>query len=213
MPEKNIAVPEQFDDIEQQREASRLGLWAFLATEVLFFGGLFMAYAVYRMLYPQGFAIAGQHTNLFYGSINTALLLTSGLTMALGVHAIQQNKTKTLVRYLLLTILLGVGFLVIKGLEYFDDMEKHLVPGVSFALPERPASEMFFYLYWVMTGLHTLHLIVGIGLLAAVAFLASRNHYSDGYYAPVELSGLYWAFVDIVWLYLYPLLYLIHRYQ
>ncbi|HZM04522.1 MAG TPA: cytochrome c oxidase subunit 3 [Candidatus Saccharimonadales bacterium] len=205
------ALQEQFDDLDQQRETSRLGLWLFLATEVLFFGGLFMAFAVYHLVYPAEFAFAGKHTNLLYGSLNTALLLTSGLVMSLAVHAIQKGNAKTCVRMLWLTILLGAGFLGVKGMEYADDIHQHLVPGGSFAFPSHPGAQIFFHLYWAMTGLHAIHLIVGIVLLAIIAFLTSRNRFSVEYHNPVELIGIYWGFVDLIWIFLYPLLYLIDR--
>jgi cytochrome c oxidase subunit 3 len=205
------ALQEQFDDLEQQRETSRLGLWLFLATEVLFFGGLFMAFAVYHLVYPTEFALAGKHTNLLYGSINTALLLTSGLAMSLAVHAIQQGRSKICVRWIVLTGLLGAAFLGVKGLEYADDIHKHLVPGAMFALPGHPGAQIFFYLYWAMTALHAVHLIVGLALLAIYAFLTSRGRYTAEYHNPVELLGTYWGFVDLIWIFLYPLLYLIDR--
>src|SRR5438034_648447 len=138
MSEVRTALAEQFDTLQQQHEASSLGLWTFLATEVLFFGGLFTAYVVYRHAYPQAFAEASRHTNLLYGTINTAVLLTSSLTMALAVNAAQESRSKHLFRYLLATILLAVGFLVIKGLEYHEHFADHLVPGAGFALVEKP---------------------------------------------------------------------------
>jgi cytochrome c oxidase subunit 3 len=211
MPAPHHALQEQFDDLEQQRDTSRLGLWLFLATEVLFFGGLFMAFAVYHLVYPTEFALAGKHTNLLYGSLNTALLLTSGLVMSLAVHAIQLGNAKACVKWMLLTGLLGVAFLGVKGLEYADDIHKHLVPGASFALPNHPGAQIFFYLYWAMTGLHAVHLIVGLLLLAIFAYFTSRGRYSPQYHNPVELIGIYWGFVDLIWIFLYPLLYLIDR--
>lgn len=211
MPESTAGLAEQFEDLKQQEEADRLGLWTFLATEVLFFGGMFMGYIVYRHAYPHSFAMASKHTNILYGTVNTAILLTSSLTMALAVHAAQEGKNKRLVRFLLLTILFALAFLGVKGLEYTEDIHEHLFPGHSFSVPGEPKAELFFYFYWAMTGLHGLHVIIGICVLSIIAFLASRRRFSAEYHAPVEVTGLYWHFVDIVWIFLYPLLYLIDR--
>lgn len=211
MPEQTSMLAEQFADADQQYEASQLGMWTFLATEVLFFGGLFMAYILYRHLYPEGFAIGSRHTNLLYGTLNTAILLTSSLTMALAVHAAQESKTKSTVRCLLLTLLFAVGFLVVKGFEYHEDFVKKLVPGPDFNRTLPSHAEMFFWLYWAMTGLHAIHVTVGVGLLSVITVLAKRGRFSSRYYTPVEVSGLYWHFVDLVWIFLYPLLYLIGR--
>jgi cytochrome c oxidase subunit III len=211
MANHHVAVAEQFDDMPQQQEASTLGMWTFLATEVLFFGGLFMAYITYRHLYPAAFAEASRHTIVLYGTINTAILLTSSLTMAMAVNAAQQNKTKWLVRYLLLTIFLGLCFLGVKGFEYRDDLKEHLWPGPHFKSGLPVQSQIFWVLYWAMTGLHALHVAVGLGILSVIAWLARQSKFSEHYHTPVEISGLYWHFVDIVWIYLYPLLYLINR--
>jgi len=211
MSEVRTVLAEQFDTLEQQHEASRLGLWTFLATEILFFGGLFTGYVIYRNTYPQAFAEASRHTNLLYGTINTAILLTSSLTMALAVHAAQETRSKSLLRHLLTTICLAAGFLVVKGLEYHEHFADHLVPGAHFALAAKPKTELFFWLYFTMTGLHAIHVLVGIGVLTVIAFMSSRLRFSAEYHTPVEMAGLYWHFVDIVWVFLYPLLYLIDR--
>lgn len=199
-------LAEQFDDLEQQHHAAELGMWTFLATEVLFFGGLFTAYATYRHIYPAGFAAASRETNVMLGSINTAILLTSSLTMALAVHAVQSNRAKALVRYLGLTVLFAAAFLGVKAVEYHEDFVKHLVPGHAFApgLPE--GAKLFFVLYWIMTGLHGLHVLIGIGVLGVLAIRVARRNLNPN---AIEISGLYWHFVDIVWIFLYPLLYLI----
>lgn len=211
MSETNIGLAEQFDDLDQQREASTVGIWAFLATEVIFFGGLFMAYIVYRSAYPHDFAVGSQHTIVLYGTINTAILLTSSLTMALAVHAAQMGDNKWVTRFLLITVFFGLCFLGVKGLEYTDDIREHLFPGPHFDAHGAPKSELFFYLYWAMTGLHALHVTIGVGILAVMAWLSSRNHFSAKWHNPVEVTGLYWHFVDIVWVFLYPLLYLISK--
>ena len=186
-------------------------MWTFLATEVMFFGGLFMGYIVYRHEYPHAFAVASKHTNLLYGTINTAILLTSSLWMALGVSAASEGNKKLLVWYLRLTILFAMGFLCVKALEYREDFHEHLIPGRNFAVPEAPKSAIFFYLYWAMTGLHAIHVMVGMGVLTVITRMAARGRFSKDYYNPVEVGGLYWHFVDIVWIFLYPLLYLVDR--
>ncbi|SRR5579883_3368843 len=212
MPEKfKLPTAEQFENAEQQQEAARLGMWTFLATEVLFFGGLFMAYIVYRHEYPHAFAVASKHTDLLYGTVNTAILLTSSLWMALAVHAAEDGRQKPLVGFLLLTILFALAFLGVKGLEYSEDLREHLLPGHGFLVPEAPKTDIFFFLYWAMTGLHGIHVLVGIGVLSVITLLASRGKFTREYHNPVEISGLYWHFVDIVWIFLYPLLYLVDR--
>jgi cytochrome c oxidase subunit III len=211
MPEASTSLAEQFEDAEQQHEVSQLGMWTFLATEVLFFGGLFMAYILYRHLYPEGFAAGSQHTNLLFGTLNTAILLRSSLTMALAVHEAQEGKPHSIVRYLLLTLLLAAGFLVVKGLEYHEDFVEKLVPGPHFNQTLPSHAQIFYWLYWAMTGLHAIHVTAGIGLLSVIAILAQRGHFSSRYFTPVEVAGLYWHFVDLVWIVLYPLLYLIDR--
>jgi cytochrome c oxidase subunit III len=214
MPEPTpVTVAPQFEDAAQQREASHFGMWVFLATEVLFFGGLFMAYIVYRHVYPVDFAIGSRHTDLLYGTLNTAILLTSSLTMALAVHTAEANRPRSSFRCLLLTLLLAVGFLAVKGFEYHEDIIEHLVPGSRFDAGLPVHSAIFFWLYWTMTGLHAIHVTVGIGVLSVIAVLTRRGKFNDAYRTPVEISGLYWHFVDLVWIFLYPLLYLIDRHS
>ena len=205
------ALAEQFEEMPQQREASTLGMWTFLATEILFFGGMFMSYIVYRYTYPQAFAAASEHTDVLYGTVNTSILLTSSLTMALAVHAAQEGKNKWVFRYLLITIFLGLCFLAVKGLEYHKDLDERLWPGPNFKPELPPQAQIFWFLYWAMTGLHALHVTIGVGLLSVIAWMASRHRFSAHYYNPVDISGLYWHFVDIIWIWLYPLLYLINR--
>jgi cytochrome c oxidase subunit 3 len=213
MPEPQIAIAEQFEDMPQQKSAATLGMWTFLATEVLFFGGMFMTYITYRHLYHEAFAEASSHTIVAFGTINTAILLTSSLTMAFAVHAAQLNKTKSVVRFLLLTVFLGCCFLVVKGFEYHEDITEHLWPGPHFKQSLPSEAQIFWFLYWAMTGLHAIHVTVGIVLLSIIARMAALRKFSGFYHTPVEISGLYWHFVDIVWIFLYPLLYLINRYS
>jgi cytochrome c oxidase subunit III len=211
MPEENPIVAEQFEDARQQAEAAHLGMWTFIATEILFFGGLFLAYTIYRHFYFDAFAAASKHADVFYGTLNSIILLTSSFTMALAVHAAKENRQKSIAPFLSLTILLGLAFLVVKGFEYHKDIADQLVPGAHFnpALP--PRAQIFFWLYWTMTGLHAVHICVGLGILTSMFLLAQRGKFSGNYYTPVELTGLYWHFVDIIWLFLYPLLYLVQR--
>jgi cytochrome c oxidase subunit 3 len=205
------AIAEQFDDMPQQQEASTLGMWTFLATEVLFFGGMFLSYVVYRYAYPQAFAEASKHTLVLFGTINTAILLTSSLTMALAVHVAQEGRTRALLVFLLITIFFACCFLGVKGLEYHQDLDEHLWPGRHFRAGLPPQAQIFWFLYWAMTGLHALHVTIGVGLLSVMARMAWRGKFSAAYYNPVDVSALYWHFVDIVWIWLYPLLYLINR--
>ena len=202
-----------FDDLEQQHEASWTGMWIFLATEVMFFGGMFTGYTLYRTAYPQGFASASNQLDIWLGTINTAVLIFSSLTMALAVRSAQLGQHRPIAIFLLLTILLGAVFLGIKSAEYYHKFEEHLVPGASFryeASLARPA-EIFFSFYFAMTGMHALHMVIGIGLLTYLIIQARRGSFSPAYNTPVELVGLYWHFVDIVWIFLFPLLYLLGR--
>jgi cytochrome c oxidase subunit 3 len=203
-----------FDSLEQQAEASTLGMWVFLVTEVMFFGGLFMAYIVYRTWYPDAWAEGSHHLDIFWGALNTAVLICSSLTMALAVHAAQTGSRRGQIVFLILTISLGTVFLGVKAIEYSAKFRDHLIPGEGFvwhgqANPRHV--EIFYSLYFTMTGLHALHMIVGIGIMSVILWMAWRGTFSPEYYAPVEVSGLYWHFVDIVWIFLFPLLYLLGR--
>jgi cytochrome c oxidase subunit 3 len=208
-----IVVARQFDDPLQQRKASDLGMWVFLATEILFFGALFVAYTATRLHDPQAFAIASRLTNLTLGSVNTAVLLTSSLTMALAVRATKLGLRNASIAFLLATAVLGLAFLGIKFTEYYLDWRDHLVPVLDFAHagPHAGGVENFCYLYFFMTGVHSIHLVIGIVMALVLAFLARRRDFSPDYFTPVELGGLYWHLVDIVWIFLYPLLYLVAR--
>jgi len=209
------AVAHQFETAEQQYEASTLGMWVFLVTEVMFFGGVFTAYVVYRSMYAQAFHEASHHLDVWLGSINTAVLIGSSLTMALAVRASQLAQPRDTVKYLLYTMLLGSVFLGIKFFEYHHKFVEHLVPGPHFqwAGADPGHAEIFFSLYFAMTGLHAAHMVIGITILAIIAVMAYRERFVDGYYTPVEIMGLYWHFVDIIWIFLFPLLYLIGRHS
>lgn len=213
MAEHKAAVAEQFDDVRQEREASTLGMWVFLGTEVLFFGVLFASYTITRIDHPEAFAAASRLTHVFIGTINTAVLLTSSLTMALAVQRVQYGRSRAVAGFLLATILLGLVFLGLKGFEYYEEYQEHLVPTINFAFsgPHAGDAEIFFYLYFIMTGLHALHLTLGIVVVAVIGVMAWRGHFTARYYTPVEVTGLYWHFVDIVWIFLYPLIYLVSR--
>jgi cytochrome c oxidase subunit 3 len=209
----HAALQHHFVSLEQQRSASTLGMWVFIAQEILFFGGLFMMYAVYRAVYPQGFAEASHHLDWKLGAFNTAVLIGSSLTMALAVHAAALGRSRQTVVWLLLTIALGSVFLGVKVVEYADKFTHHLVPGPGFRFDggDPRAAQAFYNLYFAMTGLHALHMVIGFGLLAVIAWMAHRGKFTPEWYTPVEMSGLYWHFVDIVWIFLFPLLYLVDR--
>ncbi len=201
-----------FDDAEQQFDSSLLGMWLFLLTELMFFGGMFVSYAVYRGLYPAAFAAASDTMNLLIGTINTAVLICSSLTMVLAVRSAQLGRKKPLVGFLVATLVLGLVFLALKYVEYYQKWVDHHIPGPSFHFAN-PAyfhqAQILFYLYFAMTGMHALHMIVGAGLLVTLIVMALRDRFSPSWYTPVETIGLYWHFVDIVWIFLFPLLYLI----
>jgi cytochrome c oxidase subunit 3 len=210
------AAPElqhHFADLGAQKEASSLGMWVFLATEVLFFGGMITAYVIYRASYRRAFEGASNLLDIRLGAFNTAVLILSSLTMAMAVWAASQGKKNLILVFLLLTILLGSTFLGVKVVEYKQKFDHHEVPGAHFVVPEGlpPQSEMFFSLYFCMTGLHALHMVIGVGLLAWLFGKARRGLFTPRYSTPVEMVGLYWHFVDIVWIFLFPLLYLLGR--
>jgi cytochrome c oxidase subunit 3 len=223
--EHHPALQHHFVDLQQQKEAAALGMWVFIAQEVLFFGGLFAAYAVYRHAYPEAFSLGAHHLDWRIGFFNTLVLIGSSLTMAMAVHAASVGQRTRIVGFLLATILLGGVFL---GVKYFEYAEKivpclgdsaHagcLVPGERFDAAALhadaatgPQTQVFFSLYFGMTGLHALHMIIGIPIILTIASFAWRGRYSPEYHSPVEIVGLYWHFVDIIWIFLFPLLYLI----
>jgi cytochrome c oxidase subunit III len=207
------ALAHQFDSLEQQKEAATLGMWVFLVTEVLLFGGLFATYAVYRSWYPEAFAAASHELYVWAGTINTAVLITSSLTMALAVHAGQTGERRLLITFLVVTMILGAAFLGVKAYEYYGEFVERHVPGFGFQFePEHfRHAQVFFSLYFVMTGLHALHMIVGLGIMGVMLWWSWRGTITKEYHSPIEISGLYWHFVDIVWIFLFPLLYLIGR--
>lgn len=232
----------QFDSMEQQRQASSLGMWIFLVTEVMFFGGLFAGYTIYRSLYPEAWVVGSHLLSIGLGGFNTAVLLASSLTMALAVHAAQTNKRKATATWIILTMILGFVFLGVKVVEYSAKFEHHLVPGAHFqfdpahitqehgarhaapaeggqvhnfvqaAAKAQPAHvQLFFSFYFTMTGMHAVHMIIGEGIMLWLLLATLKGRFNAEYYGPVEITGLYWHFVDIVWIFLFPMLYLIGR--
>ena len=202
-----------FDSFDEQREASFLGIWVFLVTEIMFFGGLFTAYIVYRSAHAEAFAVGSHELDITLGAINTVVLIASSLTMALAVWAAQTERRRTIVLFILATIALGGVFLGIKAIEYGAKWEHHLFPGPHFHFEgaQDEYVEMFFNLYFAMTGLHAAHMVIGIAILLVIAALAWRGAFTPQNHNLVEGIGLYWHFVDIVWIFLFPLLYLLGR--
>lgn len=193
-------------NVDRQRQGVAFGMWTFLGSEILFFGGLFLSYAVYRTLYPEAFNAASHETSMFYGTLNTGLLLTSSFVMTLALHGAEQRAKGFAVACLALTAALGVGFLVVKGLEYADDIDKSLVPGPDFSL-KPAATRLFFALYWVMTGIHAIHLAIGVAIVSFVGAEIMRGKIAVES-TVVEATSLYWHFVDSIWIVLYALIYL-----
>jgi len=194
------------------RETAQLGIWLFLMTETLFFGALLLGYTVLRHTYPEGFVEAGKETKIVIGTVNTAVLLTSSATMAWAVHAAQTGHRRLLARLLGATAGLGIVFLALKGFEYSLEYNEKLVPGINFDLAKHgPIAELFYFFYFTATGLHAVHLTIGIGIVCVMMMRAWRGAFSPLYHTPVEVTGLYWHFLDFVWIFLYPLIYLMGR--
>jgi cytochrome c oxidase subunit 3 len=242
------ALVHQFDDMEQQREASTFGMWVFLLTEIMMFGGLFTAYLIYRIKYYPAFVAGSSSIDVSWGFANTLVLIGSSFTMAMAVWAAQTGKRKWQVRFLIMTMILGAAFLGVKAKEYYEKYHECHIPGhvigkgfntwggceasdpslgniakeiqrrdpsqtEASALQTARQTEIFFSFYFLMTGLHAFHMVIGLGLLTWLLLRAARGQFGPQYYTPIELGGLYWHFVDIVWIFLFPLLYLISRHQ
>jgi cytochrome c oxidase subunit 3 len=207
---REAAPAPQFADLGQQREVAQLGMWVFLSTEVLFFGGLLLLYDAYRFGYPTGFAEAARHTNIVIGTINTAVLLTSSFAVAWAVAAVKDDANGLAAILLCLAALLGVVFLGLKAVEYVGEYREHLVPALNFSFPgaEAGSVELFFIFYFIATGLHGIHLVIGIIALLIMAWRARRGDYSPRYHDSLTVTGLYWHFVDAVWIFLFALIYL-----
>jgi cytochrome c oxidase subunit III len=212
---RTIAPEIQYATLDQQGDTAQLGMWVFLATETLFFGALIFTYFLYRMAYPREFAEAGKDAVLWCGTVNLVLLLTSSLTMVLAINAGAQGRRPEMVRWLTATAALGFLFLGVKGYEYYEDYADQVVPALNFLMKpkEAPAGELFWVFYFIATGLHAVHLSIGIGLVLYVLMWRIRGHgeITPAYYAPLEVVGIYWSFVDTVWLFLYPCIYLMGR--
>jgi cytochrome c oxidase subunit 3 len=201
-----------FETPVQQFDTATVGMWTFLVTEIMFFSGLFIAYSVYRSMYPQAFASTSQHMDLIVGAVNTAVLLCSSYTMVLAVRATKLSQRVPATVFLLGTMFLGLIFLSLKGYEYWHKWVEHLVPGFNFHYEQAQyahQAQILFFLYFIMTGMHALHMIIGEGMLAVLAWMAWKGRFSARWNTPVEMIGLYWHFVDVVWIFLFPLLYLI----
>jgi cytochrome c oxidase subunit III len=228
------ALQHHFENMEQQREAGTLGMWIFLVTEIMFFGGMFLAYALYRSMYAAAFASGSNHLDITLGAVNTGVLILSSFTMAMAVYCTQVGKHRPQIISLVLTLVLGVTFLGIKAVEYHQKYEDRLIPGkvipgITFSptvaqegdhdphklhlLPGATLAqvEMFYWIYFAMTGMHALHMIIGAGLLTYLIIFSLKRRFDPEYHSPVEVIGLYWHFVDIVWIFLFPLLYLLGR--
>ena len=214
MPSAALHPEIQYATLEQQGDTAQLGMWVFIATETLFFGGLIFTYFVYRLSYPHEFAQAGKETVLWCGTVNLGLLLTSSLTMVLSLDAAADGRRRALAWWLVATVALGAVFLGVKGYEYYADYEDQVVPAVNFMMKpgEAPAVELFWVFYFIATGLHAVHLSIGIGLvLYMLLWKLRRGELTPAYFAPLEVVGLYWSFVDTVWVFLYPTIYLAGR--
>jgi cytochrome c oxidase subunit 3 len=201
-----------FQDLEVQSQAARLGMWLFLSTEILLFGGLFIGYSLFRATYPEGFHAASHHLSAKLGLVDTFILITSSFTMAMSIYFVHQKKKNLAVGCLLVTIAFGLSFLGVHGYEYWEDIQAGAIPGKFFHVPElmdKPGASMFFTLYFMMTGLHSLHVFIGAAILAVITYYTWRGDYSSRYMNPLENGGLYWHLIDLIWIFLYPLLYLI----
>jgi cytochrome c oxidase subunit 3 len=209
MSETTDLLKEPWEYFGRQRDAGKFGIWVFLASEMLFFGALLLTYTVCRLDHTDAFAAAGRETNIWYGTINTAILLTSSLTMAVASQAAASSNSfrRLIILCLTLTAALGLAFLVVKGFEYKEDIDKHLLPGAQFALKQAGA-QLFYGLYWLVTGVHAIHLTIGIVLVSRLALLGYRSKLVLHENPEIEVTGLYWHLVDIIWIFLYPLIYL-----
>ncbi len=233
--QEHPALRHYFDSLDQQKDASVFGMWVFLITEVMFFGGMFCAYLIFRNLYHGAFVAASNTLDVRLGTINTAVLICSSLTMAMAVWSAHMNRRMLIVLFLLATMGLGTIFLGIKSIEYKEKWDHHHIPGFGFSTdefvhpsaPESPGEKphtalspdmaehtvIYFGLYFAMTGMHALHMIIGMAIMAFLVYFAYRGRYTSEHYTMVENFGLYWHFVDIIWIFLFPLLYLISRHS
>jgi cytochrome c oxidase subunit 3 len=231
------ALQHHFANMEQQREASTIGMWVFLVTEIMFFGGMFLAYTIYRGKYPESFAVASNHLDIWLGGVNTVILICSSFTMALAVYCTQVGKLRLQIIFLIMTMIFGAAFLGIKAVEYHEKYVDNLIPGQLIpghkfnptvnphGAPHDPHKlelipnssvrqvELFYWIYFAMTGMHALHMIIGLGIMSFLLYFSIRGRYGPEYHNPIEITGLYWHFVDIIWIFLFPLLYLLGRHM
>lgn len=207
------ATAGQFDDAVQQREAATLGMWVFLATEMLFFGVLFAGYVLCRVRFSEAFAEGSRHTDMLLGTLETAVLLASSCAAALAVREVQLGGRRVATWLLVATAALGIAFLVMHGVEYVAEYHEGLIPGIRYTQhgPQAVPMQLFFCLYYFITGFHGLHVTIGIGLLLTMAWRTWRGAFDQDYHTPLELTALYWHLVDIVWIFVYPLVYLVGR--
>ncbi len=204
-------VAHHFESQVQEYESAKLGVWLFLVTEILLFGGLFVTYIVYRALYPEMFHEASKYLNRPMGSLNTIVLICSSFTMAMAVQKTKTEETQKAIRYLAITLVCAVTFMIVKYFEYSHKIHEGLLPGshFNFEAIHHVKAPLFFSLYFMMTGLHGIHVLAGMGLILWVLVRSKLGHFDKTYVAPVELTGIYWHLVDLIWIYLFPLLYLI----
>lgn len=200
-----------FVDAEQQFDAAKMGMWIFLVTEILFFGALFAAYIVYRLWYPELFTLASEELNTIWGAVNTVVLIGSSLTVAMAIKSAQLNQKKNIAINLGITLALAGVFMVIKYFEWTHKFELGIFPGQFYTFEgiAHEKANVFFSLYYLMTGLHGIHVVIGIGLMVWLLWRSLEGHFDSEYYTPVEMTGLYWHLVDIIWIFLFPLFYLI----
>lgn len=203
-------VAHHFDSAEQEFESAKLGMWTFLVQELLFFSALFVAFALFRFLYPGMFLEASSHLDWRMGATNTVFLITSSFTIVMAVRSAQLSQRKNIILYLVATFVLAGCFMVIKYFEYMAKIEHGYLPThFFFGEGAHPQLPIFFGLYFVMTGLHGLHVVIGMGVIAWLIYRAYNNEFYDEYYTPIEMVALYWHFVDLVWIFLFPLFYLV----
>ncbi len=210
-PDLSAHLDSQFANLEHQHETRTFGMWVFLMTELMLFGALFTAYTAYRFVYPAAFAQGSHGLNATIGAINTAVLILSSVTMALAVNSAQLQQRGLLLLFLLLTAVFGTAFMGIKAVEYYQHFVEGFMPGINWTYQGANAGpvQLFYFLYFAMTGVHAIHLTIGIGVVLGVLVRAIRGDFRGGYFTPVEMTGLYWHFVDVVWIFLFPLLYLV----
>lgn len=208
---ETLSLREQFNSPQQQRDTATIGMWVFLATEVMFFGGLFASYAVYRMYYTQAFLEGAREMTLVIGTVNTAVLMTSSFTMNMAIESIAKNKQNRTYWLLILTAVIGLIFIGLKFTEYFLHYQDHKVPGIWFESnkPYARQEELFFFFYFALTGLHVVHLSIGVGLTTVTAVRTALGRFNGNYHTAVDLVGVYWHFVDIIWAFIYAIFYVV----